>query len=123
MIRFSFKLSNEEARDGLYKYSIENTDLEQFCIKEPTCIQGKYRTIDGSCNNLQRPLWGKANTAFERLLPPSYDDGLHEPRTKSVADGSTLPSARLVSLMASANRNIPDPKYTLMLMQWGQVSQ
>ncbi|KAI2802967.1 hypothetical protein BLOT_007090 [Blomia tropicalis] len=97
IIMNKFKLSKEDARDGLTKYSIENTDLEQFCIKEPDCFQTKYRTMDGSCNNLQRPLWGKSNTAFERLLPPEYNDGLHEPR-----------------------QNVPEPRYTLMLMQWGQ---
>ena len=104
-----FKLSKEEARDGLYKYSIENTDLEQYCIKEPDCIQSKYRSIDGSCNNAQRPLWGKSNTAFERLLPPEYDDGLHEPRKRSV-DGSPLPSARSVSFHLAKHRNAPEPR-------------
>ncbi|KAH7636454.1 hypothetical protein HUG17_10424 [Dermatophagoides farinae] len=119
VIKRKFKLSNEQARDGLYRYSIEHTDLEQYCIPEPSCQQGKYRTIDGSCNNLQRPLWGKSNTAFERLLPPQYNDGLNEPRTRSVT-GDLLPSARLVSHSSAPSRNIPDPKYTLMLMQWGQ---
>ncbi|KAF7496118.1 Chorion peroxidase [Sarcoptes scabiei] len=119
VIKKKFNLNNEQARDGLYKYSIENTDLEKYCIPEPTCHQGKYRTIDGSCNNLQRPLWGKSNTAFERLLPPHYDDGLHEPRTKSVVQGN-LPSARWVSQECAKSRNLPDPQYTLMVMQWGQ---
>lgn len=106
----------------MIKYSIENTDLEQFCIKEPDCHQSKYRSIDGSCTSLQRPLWGKSNTAFERLLPPEYDDGLHEPRKKSLADGSELPSARLVSVHLARQHNAPEPRYTLMLMQWGQFT-
>lgn len=119
VIKKKFRLTNEQARDGLYRYSIENTDLEKYCIAEPTCQQGKYRTIDGSCNNLQRPLWAKSNTAFERLLPPVYDDGLHQPRTQSVAQGE-LPSARWVSWECAKGRNAPDPQYTLILMQWGQ---
>lgn len=119
VIRRWFKLSREEARDGLYKYSIENTDLEKYCIQEPECLPNKYRSADGSCNNHRRPLWGRSNTAFERLLPPEYDDGLSEPRKKSVT-GSPLPSPRLVSQQLATQRNAPEPRYTLMLMQWGQ---
>lgn len=35
-----------------------------------------YRTITGVCNNLQRPYEGSAQTAFGRLLPAAYDDGI-----------------------------------------------
>lgn len=119
MVMKKFNLKKNDARDGLSKYSIEHTDLEQFCIREPSCKQSKYRTFDGSCNNLQRPLWGKANTAFERLLPPEYGDGIHEPRTKSVT-GAQLPSARVVSFTLTRTSSVPDPKHTLMVMQWGQ---
>ena len=31
-----------------------------------------WRREDGSCNNLQQPLWGSARTAFQRLLLPKY---------------------------------------------------
>lgn len=30
------------------------------------CYHNKYRTIDGSCNNLQHPLWGSSLSAFRR---------------------------------------------------------
>lgn len=37
--------------------------------------EAKYRTIDGSCNNMQHPLWGKSFRAVHRFLPPDYGDG------------------------------------------------
>jgi len=35
----------------------------------------KYRTFNGSCNNLRIPTWGAANTPFIRLLNAEYRDG------------------------------------------------
>ena len=34
-----------------------------------------YRTYDGSCNNLKKPLWGKSFRALARFLPADYCDG------------------------------------------------
>ena len=34
-----------------------------------------YRTLDGSCNNIQRPMWGKSFRGFARFLFPNYYDG------------------------------------------------
>ncbi|XP_069134338.1 chorion peroxidase-like [Argopecten irradians] len=34
-----------------------------------------YRTIDGTCNNLQNPTWGASMKPQLRYLPPAYDDG------------------------------------------------
>lgn len=39
------------------------------------CYHSKYRTIDGSCNNLQNPTWGSSLSSFQRLLPPEYENG------------------------------------------------
>ncbi len=114
-----FNLTNEEARDGLLEYTIENTDLNSFCIKEPVCVNSKYRTIDGSCNNLGKPLWGKSNTGFSRLVPPAYADGINKPRISST--GGHLPNARVVSSMAATENNLNDKNFTLFVMQWGQV--
>jgi len=35
----------------------------------------RYRTSDGSCNNLNNPIWGRSMTPFSRLVPQRYYDG------------------------------------------------
>ena len=51
--------------------------LADTCRPRMSCPdQGsRFRTIDGSCNNLQRPELGQINTALQRIIPPKYGDG------------------------------------------------
>ncbi|XP_013398465.1 myeloperoxidase-like [Lingula anatina] len=44
----------------------------------------KFRTADGTCNNLENKEWGSAGVAFDRLGPISYEDGIKKPRKFSV---------------------------------------
>ncbi len=111
-------MTNEQARDGLSNNGISGTSSGN-CIQELDCVNAKYRTIDGSCNNLGKPLWGKSNTAFVRIVPPAYADGLSDPRISH--SGGQLPSARVISVGAATDQNIEDKKLTLFVMQWGQV--
>lgn len=86
---------------------------------ENLCFHKKYRTLDGTCNNLGNPMWGASLTAFRRLLRPVYENGFNTPMGWKNPDA--LPSARLVSteVISTAN-NTPDESFTHMLMQWGQ---
>ena len=68
-------MSSEEAEFGLNQVSVSNTIIGGNCPAPPVCEETKYRTIDGSCNNLANKEWGQAATAFQRLLPPKYADG------------------------------------------------
>nr|BAA83376.1 BbTPO [Branchiostoma belcheri] len=92
------------------------------CPSNP--LSRKYRTIDGTCNNRDNPLWGSSLTPFHRFLPPIYENQWNEPvgwnKTREY-NGFTLPSVRHVSnqLMTTAT-NVEDPDYTHMLTQWGQ---
>lgn len=36
----------------------------------------KYRMVNGTCNNLDNPMWGASYTAMTRLLAPVYTDGV-----------------------------------------------
>ena len=55
----------------------------------------KYRTINGTCNNLKNPEFGSINTKFERLIPADYGDCISTLR-ESVT-GHPLPNTREVS--------------------------
>ncbi|SPP83193.1 peroxidase [Drosophila guanche] len=102
-----------------YGYSFP-TPGRVACAQSPAvCEKTAYRTLDGSCNHLEQPGLGVANTRYGRLLTPKYADGISAP-TRSVT-GEELPSARLVSLVAFGEQDVPDPEFTLHNMQWGQI--
>lgn len=54
-----------------------STDLADTCRPKVDCPSplSHFRTIDGSCNNEQRPEWGQINVALQRIIPPKYGDG------------------------------------------------
>ena len=110
-----FSLSPDQAGFGLQSFSIEGkienptkkerklltpgTIIDDKCPRHrgPACDPGeRWRRYDGSCNNLASPLWGSANSAFQRTLLPQYSDGVWRPKVAKT--GAALPSARLVSL-------------------------
>lgn len=81
------------------------------------CFHQKYRSSDGSCNNLDNPLQGAAEVPFIRLLEPAYEDGVGLP----VGWTGNKPSARSISRdIISTNEVTGDEKFSLMLMQLGQ---
>ena len=91
-----------------------------------TPIINKYRTIDGTCNNLRQPLLGASNTAFRRVLSPVYEDsvylpvGLQQYLTERYFD-SPWPSARCLSEQVVITEDeINSKTLTHMHMQWGQ---
>ncbi|XP_069178968.1 chorion peroxidase [Procambarus clarkii] len=115
-----FDLTPLEAGFGLQQFDLSTTVLSETCPRDPVCQEKDriYRTIDGSCNNLDHPMWGQARTGFQRLSLPHYSDGLSRPR-RSVTGGE-LPSARLVSTSIVGDQDRPSPDLTLSVMQWGQ---
>ncbi|XP_052737519.1 peroxidase isoform X2 [Bicyclus anynana] len=83
------------------------------------CTLSRYRSQDGSCNNLEHPItWGVASTPFRRALPAVYGDGISSPREG--VDGASLPSARDVSVTVHRPSYAHDTQFTVMLAVWGQ---
>lgn len=82
------------------------------------CADSKYRTVDGSCNNLYNPYWGKAKVCHVRFLSAAYEDGVSAPRIHG-ASGHPLPNPRIISTMAHAPRQ-ERSYYTNIKVMWGQ---
>jgi peroxidase len=73
-------------RDLLSSEQLDLLANASGCLKYQTkpncsdmCFHTKYRTIDGTCNNLQNPLWGSSHTQFRRILKPIYENGFNTP--------------------------------------------
>lgn len=47
--------------------------------KSVSCdFMSKYRTADGTCNNIRNPTFGAAQIPVRRFLPAYYDDRKYE---------------------------------------------
>ncbi|XP_060065975.1 peroxidase-like protein [Ylistrum balloti] len=89
--------------DQLLYSSSWQTALKTLLAKHcpPTSVPkcdptARFRTIDGSCNNLKYPQRGMAFRAQKRYRRPAYQDHIGKPRQKSVLLHN-LPSPRVVS--------------------------
>ena len=114
-----FSLSPDQAAFGLTDFSINETLIADKCPSGGPCdAYHPYRAADGTCNNLENPLWGSENQAFQRTLLPQYSDGVWRPKVSKA--GSALPSARLVSINIIPDVDAPSELDTHNVMQWGQ---
>ncbi|GIY55989.1 chorion peroxidase [Caerostris darwini] len=97
-------------------------EAKQSCTDPITVRQcdpyAKYRTADGTCNNLMNPSWGASGVCFRRLLPPSYvgNSGFRQ----SVL-GGPLPQPRYLSVNIHNNLNRPTNYVNHMYMFFGQL--
>ena len=79
----------------------------------------RFSAIDGSCNNLQQPWFGKAETPYKRYMSPAYDDQLSAPRSRSVR-GNPLPNPRTISRTMSNENFQTDDRITHIVATFGQ---
>jgi len=118
--------------------SSEETDVSaSTCNKAlqiTTChINSRYRTIDGTCNNLAKTHWGATTRAFIRIRPAEYpnekDSFKDRAKHRDTRSGKTgdlnikLPNARFLSKklhQVLGRKNPSCSRSTHMLMQFGQ---
>ena len=90
-------------------------------LPAPSCNnRGRFRSHDGTCNNLREPNFGRMGTPFNRIMLPEYAGGSSSLPRKRPADGFELPSARRISAQLTTGSNNADSANTLMVMQFGQ---
>ena len=66
-------------------------------LQKPNCnAKSKYRTVNGECNNLKKPFYGKSFTPLARVLDSAFEDGIQEIRSKA-KNGKPLRSTRFIS--------------------------
>ncbi|OXA44238.1 chorion peroxidase [Folsomia candida] len=100
--------------------------LPDYCKKEEVLPlvcnpSSRYRTIDGTCNNIGNPYWGSSFIEFRRLVPSAYEDGWNEPRGGGFhLPATNLPNVRAVSVSLHPDYVHPDQKMTNMIPQFGQ---
>merc|ERR1719369_2523323 len=89
-----------QSRSGgkLFQETCEKLNTELLKTSECEHIdcnpRSLYRTISGCCNNGREKDFGRANTAFRRLIANTYEDGVSLPR--GGVNPSSLPSPRAV---------------------------
>uniref|UniRef100_A0A2S2QM46 Peroxidase n=1 Tax=Sipha flava TaxID=143950 RepID=A0A2S2QM46_9HEMI len=95
-------------------------DLADQCFPVPRCDSAaRFRTIDGGCNNLRFPVWGRTNTAHTRIVQAHYSDGTDRPRRST--SGHELPNSRHIRTTLFRDLDRPAPKHSLYAMQFGQI--
>ncbi|XP_050540458.1 peroxidase-like isoform X2 [Daktulosphaira vitifoliae] len=107
----------------LYSINSPSSNKEYFKICTPIvkCDPNyKYRSMNGSCNNLENPTWGAVNTPHLRLLDAVYStENLREFRKQK--DGRPLPGSRELYLNLFRNKsNDEDDYFNIHFMQWSQ---
>ncbi|XP_048775240.2 chorion peroxidase-like [Ostrea edulis] len=116
--------SEQVSKVSLEKVQIRADSKADKCEfqKKITCDENsKYRTIDGSCNNLANPYWGKAGTPLVRFVCSAYDDGVGAPRQRGIYGSLPEPRKVRLAIHERSDKSNEERKYTHFLMGYGQL--
>ena len=78
-----YGLSKDAIANGLPLIDTTKTAIGGYCpefMLPVKCDVERYRSVRGTCNNLENPHWGAGREAHARFLPPDYADGISAPR-------------------------------------------
>ena len=110
------------------------SECRDSLMQAPDCSLAEnreFRTASGSCNNLQNPLLGAAQTPFRRLIDAQYEDGVNQlvGTMQSMESGSGVvygpfsrpyPSVRYVSDVIVKDIMEDEDIISDLLVLWGQ---
>jgi len=116
-----YGLTKDTIANGLPLIDTTATLVAQYCpsfLMTPQCEIQRYRTTEGTCNNLENPNWAMAMNGHHRFLPPDYADGISAPRASIT--GRPLPTPRAVSAHVHKDEGFHDHAVTVLLVVWGQ---
>ncbi|KAG8182839.1 hypothetical protein JTE90_000445 [Oedothorax gibbosus] len=104
--------------------NIESTREEILKCQQPyiNCYYAenyKFRTLDGTCNNIKNPGWGKSGICLRRVLPFDYADKVSYPRESCT--GKPLPNPRMISNVFHKELKPLPNHLTTHFMEWGQM--
>ena len=118
---YSFAIGRTEVTSRVEEVPIDDTMLSEICpdTESAFCFPQKYRTPNGECNNVKKPMWGVTGAAYLRLQEPEYEDGVGTPRLMS-REGDKLPDALAVSSQLMWTHNDPHEFITALAAIWGQ---
>ena len=85
----------------------------------------KFRTINGTCNNIENPLFGSAPNTFNRLVPARYFDaeGLNDPigfPNQPLAPDVPSPFVVVRDFIKKQDEPSTNNIFSHAVMQWGQ---
>eukprot|EP00088_Acartia_fossae_P020565 TRINITY_DN2211_c0_g1_i10.p1 TRINITY_DN2211_c0_g1~~TRINITY_DN2211_c0_g1_i10.p1 ORF type:complete len:747 (-),score=69.80 TRINITY_DN2211_c0_g1_i10:194-2434(-) len=121
IIAQTYGLNQAVVFDSLSLIDTSRTMISRYCplsLQHRQCKLSRYREIDGTCNNLENPLWGSAMMAFSRFLPFSYGDGIGSPRLS--VSGHNLPSPRMISSLVHSDKSVHEYAISILFVAWGQ---
>ncbi|KAK9874569.1 hypothetical protein WA026_005402 [Henosepilachna vigintioctopunctata] len=120
--RCYFSPNTQECENALNSYKLWNTPISKACERlDKRCtieeISSKYRSYDGSCNNVDVSHKGRSFTAYERLMNQNYQAA--ERGTRRSVTKHPLSSASSISSQLNLDTT-PDNKRTLAVLYWAQ---
>ncbi|KAK3609210.1 hypothetical protein CHS0354_035150, partial [Potamilus streckersoni] len=117
----------EEVTSDTIAADIREILLVVGVVKESPKLRCKpnhpYRTLNGSCNNLDHPEWGQSVRPQRRVLAPAYEKGSIGTMRATGINGKPLPNPRKVSNVVHSNTKgvtSNSTTITLITFQFGQ---
>ena len=78
--RMALKAYGEVRKSGDYRSGSAYRMPDNHCKNSYSSFKcdsyNPWRTIDGSCNNIERPWWGASTIPYQRFAAAAYDDGV-----------------------------------------------